>query len=378
VISALRFTAPFLLSLPVLPLGAAPPAPADVDKAIARGNAFLLQNVEPSLKTFDWPGQTQTKAPLMLYALAKGNADPRHPAFLKLLDHCLKEEIRSTYQASTLALALHAIDPGRFQQPIWRCGQFLLDNQCKNGQWGYGKPVTLPTITLSASSRRVVTQSGSRSGGGTQAVAAAEETRPKRELKLQARAAGPDSGDNSNTQYALLGLRACEEANVRIPADAWKRALDAWLNSQKGDGGWNYENGAEASYPSMTEGGLGSLVIAMHYLDRDWRKDERVAKAIAWMKAFDVKENRIPRHQGNAYHYYHLYALERAGMLAQLEQFGGRDWYDEGAAYLLKVQGANGSWKSGSFADNDVQDTCYAILFLRRATQKLPPKVYTN
>ena len=30
-------------------------------------------------------------------------------------------------------------------------------------------------------------------------------------------------GDNSNTQYALLGLNAAAEAGVAIPAEVWQR-----------------------------------------------------------------------------------------------------------------------------------------------------------
>lgn len=372
-----RLSAFALLGMAALPLVAAPPPQTDINKAIDRGNAYLLRNMEGVIKPFDWSGSPQTKAPLVLYALVSGEANLRHPAVQQLVDRCLQDEIRSTYQASTLALALEALDPGRYQPAISRCGQFLLDNQCKNGQWGYGKAVPLPTLTLGASTRRPVTTGGAGGGSRAGTGTAALTTRPRQAIALKPRGAGPDRGDNSNTQYAVLGLRACEEANVRIPPETWTRALDWWTRSQRDDGGWNYDTGMETSYASMTEGGLGSIAIAAHFLNRDWKGEPAAKKGADRVNGFDVKENRIPRHQGNAYHFYHLYALERAGVLTGQDAFGGREWYGEGAAFLVGTQRPDGAWKSGSDFDDLVQDTCFAILFLKRATQPLKA-VYTR
>jgi hypothetical protein len=65
------------------------------------------------------------------------------------------------------------------------------------------------------------------------------------------------------------------------------------------------------------------------------------------------------------WYYYYLYGLERAGVLTGTEVFGRREWYPEGAQALLRMQGGNGSW------DNDAWNTCFAILFLKRATRPL-------
>ena len=54
--------------------------------------------------------------------------------------------------------------------------------------------------------------------------------------------------------------------------------------------------------------------------------------------------------------------------------FGNLDWYPEGATYLLKHQIPDGSWEA-RVGDNDfhhsTHDTCFAILFLRRATRTI-------
>ena len=65
---------------------------------------------------------------------------------------------------------------------------------------------------------------------------------------------------------------------------------------------------------------------------------------------------------------YHLYALERAGDLTG-DSLAGHDWYREGAAYLLGTQRDDGSWDDGS--DTPVPGTCFALLFLGRATKGL-------
>jgi hypothetical protein len=79
-------------------------------------------------------------------------------------------------------------------------------------------------------------------------------------------------------------------------------------------------------------------------------------------------------------HYYFLYGLERVGVLAGTEFLGEHEWYPVGARYLLREQKGDGSWASVKSPPNghpaDYMDTCYAILFLRRATlplQSEPP-----
>jgi hypothetical protein len=69
------------------------------------------------------------------------------------------------------------------------------------------------------------------------------------------------------------------------------------------------------------------------------------------------------------HHRYYLYSLERFGTLYGTEAIGTHEWYVEGAKELLQTQRTDGGWvpKSGQ----TVWDTCFAILFLRRATRPL-------
>ena len=58
-------------------------------------------------------------------------------------------------------------------------------------------------------------------------------------------------------------------------------------------------------------------------------------------------------------------ALERAGMLFGTETMGDKYWYPEGAKVLCDIQKGGGAWGDGT------RDTCFAILFLKRATRPL-------
>lgn len=88
-----------------------------------------------------------------------------------------------------------------------------------------------------------------------------------------------------------------------------------------------------------------------------------VNDGFAWLaEHFSVEKN--PDH--DAWHYYYLYGLERAGVLAERDVVGKHDWYREGAALLLAQQQGHGGWHTPS--DGTEVATCFALLFLTRAT----------
>lgn len=191
--------------------------------------------------------------------------------------------------------------------------------------------------------------------------------------------------DLSNTQYAVLGLRAATHAGVEVPRRVWEevfdqtfdyqeppRAIDAeQLLGRKSPGrfdaaGFRYvDDGSHGPSGSMTAAGLTVLGCAREMLGdalgarRQKRLEDARELALRWLAAnWSVSAN--PGSGG--WHMYYLYGLERMASLHGLEEFHGRRWYEEGAAELLSTQAKDGSW-SDSFAD-----TCFAILFLERAT----------
>ena len=73
---------------------------------------------------------------------------------------------------------------------------------------------------------------------------APEDHRPQERVVIRRRSSQTSvtvlKGDFSNTQFAILGLRACREAGVEVPKETWKKALDYLRNFQRPDGGWGY------------------------------------------------------------------------------------------------------------------------------------------
>jgi hypothetical protein len=122
---------------------------------------------------------------------------------------------------------------------------------------------------------------------------------------------------------------------------------------------------------------VGSLVICDYILGRDWKKDREVACGMEWLaKNFSVTYNPGPyEHAGmeeNSQHqvYYYLYALERAAILFGTEQIGQHYWFAKGSEALIAAQRPDGSWKSAA-GGSELNDTCFAVLTLRKATRAL-------
>jgi hypothetical protein len=356
------------------PAAAEPPRPppvdqARVDAAVDRGAKFLLAKAGagPLKIAFSAHAAVITADEIALYALVYCGVNEQTPEFKALLDRVVARENTRVYPVALKAMALEAIDAGRFQDEIAACAQFLLDNQCENGQWGYGKPVPKADVVRTPGAKRPA-------GGGS-------DTKALPVIALRRRAKGPAEGDNSNTQYALLALRSCLMAGVRFPLETFAESEKFWEKDQNKDGGWGYSMKAMASprddsYASMTAGAVGSLALCKFYLGRDAESSASIRGGIAWLaKNWSLSEVKgLERKRGETWVFYHDYAVERLGIFLQKEIVGGHAWYPEGVEFLQGAQKPDGSWTAG---DDTVPETCFAILFLRRATKALA-KVQTR
>lgn len=133
---------------------------------------------------------------------------------------------------------------------------------------------------------------------------------------------------------------------------------------------------------SMTASGIAALVIAKSELELHktaWsRRQPAVEQAIrdgcAWLASkFIPSANPTARpNMTTSWTFYYLYGCERAGVLAGTYRFGPHDWWDEGAVWLLGQQGADGAWPVEQALSHQA-DTCFALLFLARATVPLVP-----
>jgi hypothetical protein len=185
------------------------------------------------------------------------------------------------------------------------------------------------------------------------------------------------SADNSNTQYALLGLHEGHLAGAKIEPRVWKEIQDFYVASQRQDGGWGYANFENnGSILTMTTAGLCGLIIAGLNLNDSreviaadgtarncgrYADNRPVAAAMEWIARHFTVENRRAI-------YYNLYGIERAGRLTGQRFLGNHDWYREGCEYLVRQQNADGYWVSstGSFDSWKVISTSFALLFLSK------------
>lgn len=356
---------------------------AKVDLAIQRGIQYLQRAGSPG---HEHSGATHSDE-LILWTFIHAGVPESTPRFKQMLERILSEPPHQTYKVALQAMCLEELDRVKYQARIAQCAQHLVDNQCQNGQWSYGKPTEMPKDLPSMDVKPDVSSGGGRRRDGVVDFGApGERVKPKvvRKIAVKKQRDGGASGDNSNTQYAALGLRACCDAGIMIPAETIHLAVKWWLESQhpdegkvgknavaSGDGGacrgWNYRLPGEGEgsdpYGSMTAGAVGSLILYDYMLDRDWKRNPAIRAGMNWLTTrFSVTEN---PGRGGSWHYYYLYALERAGILYGTDKFGPHEWYREGALYLLKEQKDNGQWGGGEW------DTCFAILFLKKATRPL-------
>ncbi|HEY7426465.1 MAG TPA: HEAT repeat domain-containing protein [Gemmataceae bacterium] len=206
--------------------------------------------------------------------------------------------------------------------------------------------------------------------------------------------------DNSNTQFASLALWVGRRHG--LPIDAALIRLDRYFrSSQQQDGGWPYMYtprppglAPNAPWPlgvsstaSMTCAGLlGLAIVDGASLERvkerkpdakvpDISKDAHLInglQALGVVIGNPIGEPRpgvaLPQPQPGQVGgrtYYFLWSLERVAVALDLETIGKKDWYTWGAEVLLASQGTDGTWR-GQYSDCGA-DTCFALLFLRRA-----------
>jgi hypothetical protein len=186
--------------------------------------------------------------------------------------------------------------------------------------------------------------------------------------------------DTSATQFAILALRAASFAGYPVEKrGVWVRTAAYLQKVQAKSGGFPYKK-PHAPSRGMTAAALSSLFICREQIrlqggDVATYVADAITKGLAHLEAdFDLTGNPSEHDKGDSlYHYCHLYAIERTGVLSGRREFAGKDWYLRGAAWLLAQQGEGGGWRDETcMAPEDTLGTCFALLFLKRAT---PPAV---
>lgn len=342
----IRFASLFILFVAAaLPAGAkeeesppaAPPKPEAVDEAIRKGVEFL-KGEQARDGSFD---RDLGSTGLAVSALAHSGVERGDRSLDAGLRWLLANQGRpDTYGASLAVMALATVDRDTFAKRIRLLARLIAEGQCENGQWSY-------------------------------------PLRP-----------GRSSGDNSNTQFALLALWYARGAGAKTDAEVFARTREFFLGSQNEDGGWGYSAKERTkSYGSMVATGLVALAIcragekARALGDAKNLEGEAVDRAKGWLGdhfAVDANPEANFRLGGGMrgarkeitdsyWRFYWLWSLERAATIAKLKEIGGKDWYAEGARALLAEQREDGSWVGSESA---LYATSFALLFLSRSTRR--------
>jgi hypothetical protein len=284
----------------------------DVDEAVEKGVAYLRRQQDAN-GSFGAFGNYQIgPTALAAFALLSCEVPPDDPAIAGAINYGGSLPTDKTYELALYIMMLQAADPKKYYPQISRAASILVNAQRRRGGWWYSP--------------------------GTD-----------------------DRFDNSNTQYAMLGLYAARLAGYPIDERVFERARDHCHRTQHHNGSWSYQaQGAETG--SMTTGALSSLLIADEVLNvavepcGSERVNRRLENGFAWLGShFSVTGNP----GSNANYYYYMYGLERAGVLSGRKFIGGHDWYREGSARLLDLQRGDGSW-------GNINNTAFALLFLAK------------
>jgi hypothetical protein len=182
--------------------------------------------------------------------------------------------------------------------------------------------------------------------------------------------------DNSNTQFAVLGVWAARRHGVPVGRSVGLISA-RFHQSQNPDGSWGYDwRGQTRVRPdSMTCAGLLGLAVARAEGDGEPAdKDPAISRGLQFLGKKVGNPGGVKRPangrpvplqiRANALgDLYWLWSLERVAVIYSLPTVGGKDWYAWGAGQLVAAQQSDGSWAAGQ---GPVVDTCFALLFLAR------------
>ncbi len=314
-----------------------------VEQAIRDGVRFLKgeQKADGSWPEA-FPRYTTGTTSLVTLALLTAGESPDEPHVAKALQYLQRfsaRDLDTTYTVALQTMVFAAADPERFRVRLIDNVEWLERAQIKPND-----PVDFPGAWSYTS------------------------------VKNQA-------ADNSNSQYALLGLNAASEAGIPVREDVWLLARNYWEQAQRlNSGGWSYTaDGGGQVTASMTTAGISSLVItglrrlqSQETLVGDTIQNcgkgginPGLQRALDWMGAnFRVDQN---LGRSGTWKFYYLYGLERAGRLSGQRFFGNHDWYREGAEELVSLQVVGiGKWDGYAGENSPLLTTSFAVLFLAK------------
>jgi hypothetical protein len=385
-----------------VPAGAADPQ--QIERAITRGVKALKE--QP-------PGTYRNRVglyALMGLTLLECGVAPDDPAVRKHAELVQEQspEITDTYSLALAIMFLDRLGEEGDELLIQSMAVRLLGGQLKNAGWSYECP-PLDEDEQRRLSAGLKKRAELRAAGQLPRLRQGED-RPKPVLPSEIQAQlkslekpDPKSADrvgtrpkrilsrtdNSNTQFAILGLWVARRHG--IPVDKAVGTVERYFRAtQNADGGWGYLPRFRSTH-TMTCAGLLALAVAHGTAQEAALRTEAAPRkarpGVADKKTIDLAHDAavqkgllalstaiqppkavgdkvvIPKGLRN-HPYYFFWSLERIAVALGLQTIGRKDWYAWGSDLLVASQGRDGTWE----ADYGPQvDTCFALLFLRRA-----------
>jgi len=310
-----------------------------MDAAITKGIDYLntLQAVDGHVGANYYVGETA----LYLLALLDHNVSKNDPHVLNATNYILSQvqadgSIYSgndpNYQTAGAIMALQALKNSTLLPTISNAANYVLSSQAPDGSFGYS--------------------------------------------------AGVGSGDLSNSQYSILGLKAAELAGWTPPSSTPYTKLANWVKTQQNaDGGYG-------TYLTASSGAGTSAALICLSLSGVALNDPSIQGGITWLKNnFSYTTN--PGYDWLGAYYYYLYGAMKALTFCGItNQVGGvmdpttaanpgvagdRGWYFDFTEHLIVTQYASGDWPAiWSFGHAD--EVAMAVLVLERSTVVPPPQ----
>ena len=278
-----------------------------------------------------------------------------------------REPWNEVYVAGLIGMLIEAYGDPEFLPLLRLNTEWLVNCQLEDGSWGYHQPgdgKLPPFFTPIEPPPPAVL----RSESSVDRAALLAPVRRHPEMPSH-----PGGGDNSVTQYALLGLDAAARLGMVVPPEVWRQAQQLTRQRQCRTGAWDYNSANANGYGSMTAAAACALAFADFYLGEPVAADVQIEQGLAWIERnFSVTTNP----SSSSWQYYWLYSIERVGRLLDTEFLGQHEWYPAGARQLIDAQQPGGLWKSPS--EYEAIATPFALLFLTRATPKLKSEAPTG